>query len=194
MTLVLLLIPGADAWWTRLAGGAATHLSSHARHPRPATSDKTNGSQASPADSLKVSQLAARSGPSRPRRTSPTARSKTASLEGAALDAGRIQSVRCSYSRIAIARLAVGGARTPLLSFVQGGSESEAKPVAGERCFRTDRPLPTRHTAPRRGPRSACPAAPRIEVTTSDSCPRHQSVRAGSGVSSARHSWPESGA
>src|SRR5215217_5196856 len=84
MTLVLLLIPGADAWWTRLAGGAATHLSSHARHPRPATSDKTNGSQASPADSLKVSQLAARSGPSRPRRTSPTARSKTASLDAIA--------------------------------------------------------------------------------------------------------------
>src|SRR4051812_21911583 len=31
---------------TRLAGGGATHLSSHARHPRPATSDKTKGSQA----------------------------------------------------------------------------------------------------------------------------------------------------
>src|SRR5829696_445774 len=37
---------GADGWRTRLAGGTATHLSSHARHPRPATSDKTNGSQA----------------------------------------------------------------------------------------------------------------------------------------------------
>src|SRR5215210_4776091 len=37
---------GADAWRTRLAGGGATHLSSHARHPRPATSDKTKGSQA----------------------------------------------------------------------------------------------------------------------------------------------------
>src|SRR4051812_25991503 len=47
MVLVLLLIPlGADAWRTRLAGGGATHLSSHARHPRPATSDKTEGSQA----------------------------------------------------------------------------------------------------------------------------------------------------
>src|SRR4051794_26331450 len=31
---------------TRLAGGGATHLSSHARHPRPATSDTTEGSQA----------------------------------------------------------------------------------------------------------------------------------------------------
>ena len=30
-----------DAWRTRLAGGGATHLSSHARHPRPATSDTT---------------------------------------------------------------------------------------------------------------------------------------------------------
>src|SRR5215207_8612006 len=46
MTLVLLLMQGADVWWTRLAGGAATHLSSHARHPRSATSDKTDGSQA----------------------------------------------------------------------------------------------------------------------------------------------------
>src|SRR5215217_6813915 len=99
MTLVLLLIPGADAWWTRLAGGAATHLSSHARHPRPATSDKTNGSQASPADSLKESQLAARSGPSRPRRTSPTSRIKTASLQAAVLDAGPIESARCPDSR-----------------------------------------------------------------------------------------------
>src|SRR5215217_3177617 len=36
----------ADGWRTRLAGGDATHLSSHARHPRPATSDKTQGSQA----------------------------------------------------------------------------------------------------------------------------------------------------
>jgi hypothetical protein len=39
---------GADVWSTRLAGGAATHLSSHARHPRPATSDKTQGSPARP--------------------------------------------------------------------------------------------------------------------------------------------------
>src|SRR4051812_31551269 len=37
-----------DTWRTRLAGGGATHLSSHARHPRPATSDKTKGSQAQP--------------------------------------------------------------------------------------------------------------------------------------------------
>jgi hypothetical protein len=35
-----------DTSRTRLAGGGATHLSSHARHPRPATSDKTKGSQA----------------------------------------------------------------------------------------------------------------------------------------------------
>src|SRR3954470_15840440 len=37
-----------DGWRTRLAEGAATHLSSHARHPRPATSDKTKGSHAQP--------------------------------------------------------------------------------------------------------------------------------------------------
>src|SRR3954468_17676582 len=49
-----------DGWRTRLAGGAATHLSSHARHPRSATSDKTRaGETADLADSLKASQLAA---------------------------------------------------------------------------------------------------------------------------------------
>jgi len=48
---------GADVWWTRLARGGATHLSSHARHPRPATSDKTKGSQAlsRPTASMRVS-------------------------------------------------------------------------------------------------------------------------------------------
>src|SRR5215207_9006135 len=79
-----------DTWRTRLAGGGATHLSSHARHPRPATSDKTRRkSGPSPADSLKESQLAAGPGPSPRRRTSPTRRITTASLEvvvGGALD------------------------------------------------------------------------------------------------------------
>src|SRR5215213_1130830 len=70
----------ADVWWTRLARGTATHLSSHARHPRPATSDKHTEVRPSPADSLKESQLAARSGPSPPRRTPPTEGMRTASL------------------------------------------------------------------------------------------------------------------
>ena len=48
LTLVLLSSTETDTWRTRLAGGDATHLSSHARHPRPATSDKTKGSQAQP--------------------------------------------------------------------------------------------------------------------------------------------------
>jgi len=58
-------------------------------HPRPATSDTTKGSHTQRADSLNDSQLAARSGPSPPRRTSPTAESKQqafmrhSSLEGA---------------------------------------------------------------------------------------------------------------
>ena len=55
----LLLAVEVDSRRTRLAGGAATLLSSHAGHPRPATSDTTKGSQATPADSLKESQLAA---------------------------------------------------------------------------------------------------------------------------------------
>jgi hypothetical protein len=54
-------VPMLDARRTGLARGAATLLSSHAEHPRPATSDTTKGSQATPADSLKESQLAARS-------------------------------------------------------------------------------------------------------------------------------------
>src|SRR3954447_17893789 len=70
-----------DARRTGLAEGAATLLSSHAEHPRPATSDTTKGSQATPADSLKESQLAARSGPSPRHRTSPTHRIQTASLK-----------------------------------------------------------------------------------------------------------------
>src|SRR3954469_23158715 len=53
-----------DTRRTRLAGGAATLLSSHAGDPRPATSDAAKGSEATPADSLKESQLAARSRPS----------------------------------------------------------------------------------------------------------------------------------
>src|SRR3954463_1598722 len=68
--------PRADVWWTRLARGGATHLSSHARPPRPATSDKTKEVRPSPADSLKERQLAARSGPAPRRRTTPTAESK----------------------------------------------------------------------------------------------------------------------
>ncbi len=42
----LLLAVEADGRRTRPAGGAATLLSSHAGHPRPATSDTTKGSQA----------------------------------------------------------------------------------------------------------------------------------------------------
>ena len=60
---------------------AATLLSSHAEHLRPATSDTTKGSQAKPADSLKESQLAARSGPSPRRRTTPTTESKQQASE-----------------------------------------------------------------------------------------------------------------
>jgi len=44
----LLLAVEVDGRRTRLAGGAATLLSSHAGHPRPATSDKAKGSQAPP--------------------------------------------------------------------------------------------------------------------------------------------------
>jgi hypothetical protein len=45
-----------DARRTRLAEGAATLLSSHAEHPRPATSDTTKGSQAKrPTASKRVS-------------------------------------------------------------------------------------------------------------------------------------------
>jgi hypothetical protein len=70
-----------DVQRTGLAEGAATLLSSHAEHPRPATSDTTKAGQTRRVDSLKESQLAARSGPSPQRRTSPTPQIETASLE-----------------------------------------------------------------------------------------------------------------
>ena len=74
----------ADARRTRLAGGAATLLSSHAGHPRPATSDTTKGSQAQPGRQPERESARRRSGPSPPRRTSPTRRIQTASLEAVA--------------------------------------------------------------------------------------------------------------
>src|SRR5215207_11537022 len=101
-------LDGDGYWRTRLAGGGATHLSSHARHPRPATSDTTRRkSGPSPADSLKESQLAAGPGPSPRRRTSPTRRITTASLEGA---------VRAAGCCAAGARLKQRSASTPLSS------------------------------------------------------------------------------
>src|ERR687898_2954617 len=48
MALVLLHRQRWTAGGHGLLEGAATHLSSHARGPRPATSDKTKGSQAQP--------------------------------------------------------------------------------------------------------------------------------------------------
>jgi hypothetical protein len=48
-----------DARRTGLAEGAATLLSSHADHPRPATSDTTKRKSGHSADSLEASQLAA---------------------------------------------------------------------------------------------------------------------------------------
>src|SRR5215216_7892695 len=58
-----------DTWRTRLAGGGATHLSSHARHPRPVTSDKTEGSQALAGRQPQSESARRRSGPSLRRRT-----------------------------------------------------------------------------------------------------------------------------
>jgi hypothetical protein len=59
VVLLFFVLFEVDTRRTGLAGGAATLLSSHAGHPRPATSDTTKGSQAPRADSLKESQLAA---------------------------------------------------------------------------------------------------------------------------------------
>src|SRR5215203_4230072 len=85
MVLVLLLIP-----WGRTSGGHGLleavpriyQVTPDIPDRRRAT--QQDGSQTTDlADSLKESQLAARSGPSPPRRTSPTTRITTASLEGA---------------------------------------------------------------------------------------------------------------
>src|SRR5215210_9493938 len=63
-------------------------IKSRQRSPTGDERQNTRKSGPSPADSLKESQLAARSGPSPPRRTSPTTRIQTASLETAAVATG----------------------------------------------------------------------------------------------------------
>jgi hypothetical protein len=61
------------------------HASIKSRQTSPTGDERQNRRKSgpSPADSLKESQLAARSGPSPPRRTSPTGQMRTASLEAA---------------------------------------------------------------------------------------------------------------
>src|SRR4051812_5168720 len=71
----------ADPRRTRLVGGPATPLSSHAEQPRPAASDTTKASQAQTADSAKASQLAAGPGPSPQHRTPPTPQILTTSVK-----------------------------------------------------------------------------------------------------------------
>ena len=89
---IITLVPSTstevDARRTRLAGGAATLLSSHAGHPRPATSDTAKGSQAPTGRQPERESARRRSGPSPRRRTSPTPRITTASLKAAALPSG----------------------------------------------------------------------------------------------------------
>jgi len=87
----LLLVAEVDSRRTRLAEGAATLLSSHAGHPRPATSDTTKGSQGTGRQPQRESARR-RSGPSPRRRTSPTPQnhnSKPRSVSAAAAPAAR---------------------------------------------------------------------------------------------------------
>ena len=84
---------------TRQAARGAYHVTP--RHPRPATSDKTRKSGPSRADSRKEQQLAARSRPSPPRRTSPTAQSKQQASRRQRTIAPVGGGVRCSDSSIA---------------------------------------------------------------------------------------------
>ena len=105
----------ADTRRTRLAGGGATLLSSHAGHPRPATSDTTKGSQATPADSLKESQLAARSGPSPRRRTSPTPESKQQASNR------KCPVARCRALGVGSAHVLISGGRDGLLGWQTDG-------------------------------------------------------------------------
>ena len=111
---------------TRLAGGAATLLSSHAEHPRPATSDTAKGGQAPTADSLKESQLAAGRGAFTSRRTSPTRRIETASLEGtlAVLPSALLVVVR-SGSLPSLGRC--DGGRCPWAVFASVGPEDRRR-------------------------------------------------------------------
>src|SRR5829696_9001935 len=100
MVLVLLLIP-----WGRTAGGHGLleavpriyQVTPDIPDRRRAT--QQDGSQTTDlADSLKESQLAARSGPPPPRRTSPTTRITTASLKAVAASPWRPSRPRCSCS------------------------------------------------------------------------------------------------
>src|SRR3954447_20270107 len=84
MILVLPSSNRTDTWRTRLAGGGPTQLSSHARGPRPATSDKTNGSQALARPTASKRASSPPVGTSPPSRTSPTTRIQTASLQAGA--------------------------------------------------------------------------------------------------------------
>src|SRR5215207_7983093 len=76
MALVLLYLrdghPADTACWRRC------HASIKSRQTSPTGDERQNKRKSgpNPADSLKASQLAARSGPSPPRRTSPTRKSK----------------------------------------------------------------------------------------------------------------------
>src|SRR3954465_1562911 len=84
MALVLLYLrdghPADTACWRRC------HASIKSRQTSPTGDERQNKRKSgpAPADSLKESQLAARSGPSPPRRTSPTTRIQTASLNAIA--------------------------------------------------------------------------------------------------------------
>ena len=75
---------GADVWWTRLAARRC-HASIKSRQTSPTGDERQNKRKSgpSPADSLNESQLAARSGPSPPRRTSPTARNPNSNMDAA---------------------------------------------------------------------------------------------------------------
>jgi hypothetical protein len=78
----ILSVPMLDARRTGLAQGAATLLSRHAEHPRPATSDTTKGSQAHrPTASKRVSSPPGRDHPTASDVTDPTESKQQASRQ-----------------------------------------------------------------------------------------------------------------
>jgi hypothetical protein len=154
------------------------------RTSRPATSDTTKGSQATPADSLKESQLAARSGPSPRRRTSPTPANRNSkplcggaathvsaprrATPGRPLRQWRADALALLPSRLRIPRFRPAGAsgrwtRWAALGGVLAGTGTSR--VACARSARAGRERPQRGDGP--------VAAP--EATTLDGCGSNRS-------------------
>src|SRR3954447_19677809 len=122
--MILVLLFDRDGRLVDTACSRRYHASIKSRQTSPTGDERQNKRKSgpSPADSLNESQLAARSGPSPPRRTSPTKRIQTASLNATAATAGLLSAgVR---SEGVVKPAAVGGS-PPLPDIDRDGSAAD---------------------------------------------------------------------